>query len=127
MHVDDLPHRLAIGKFDVVEEAAAQESVGQFLLVVRRDDDDRTFFRCDGLVRFVDIEAHSIEFLQQIVGEFDIGLIDLVDQKDGQLFAGERFPQFALLDVPYIALLPVLIFLRISRPNFTFPIGVYSP
>ena len=99
MHVDDFAHRLAIREFDIVEEATAQEGVGQLLLVVRRDDDDRTLLRRNGLVRFVDIEAHPIEFLQQIVGEFDIGLIDLVDQKNGQLFAGERFPQFALLDV----------------------------
>ena len=34
-------HGLGIGEADVVEEAAAQERVGQFLLVVRRDHHDR--------------------------------------------------------------------------------------
>ncbi len=40
MHVDDARHGLLVGKLDVVEEAAAQEGVGQFLFVVRGDDDD---------------------------------------------------------------------------------------
>src|SRR6202034_3867129 len=37
---DDPAHRLRVGKADVVKEAAAQESVGQVLLVVGGDDDD---------------------------------------------------------------------------------------
>src|SRR5262249_7449452 len=40
MHLDDRPHGVDVGEADVVEEAAAQERVGQLLLVVRRDDDD---------------------------------------------------------------------------------------
>ncbi len=39
MHVDDLLHRLEVGEFDIVEEAAAQKCVGQFLLIVGGDDD----------------------------------------------------------------------------------------
>ena len=41
MHVDDRVHRRRVREADVVEEAAAQEGVGQFLLVVRGDDHDR--------------------------------------------------------------------------------------
>jgi hypothetical protein len=41
VHVDDLLHRLGVGELDVVEEAAAQERVGQLLLVVRGDEDER--------------------------------------------------------------------------------------
>ncbi len=82
-----------------MEEAAAQEGVGQFLLVVRGDDHDRAFLRLDPLVRFVDVETHAIEFLQQVVGELDIGLVDLVDQQHGQLFGSESFPQLAAPDV----------------------------
>jgi hypothetical protein len=67
-----------------VEEAAAQEGVGQFLFVVRCDDDDRAFLRRDPLLRFVDVEAHAIEFLQQVVRKLDVGLVDLVDQQHGQ-------------------------------------------
>ena len=85
--VDDLAHRLAVGELDVVEEAAAQERVGQLLLVVRGDHHDRPLGRGDRLVRFVDVEAHAIEFLQQIVGKLDVGLVDLVDQQDRELRA----------------------------------------
>ena len=42
-------HRLLVGEADVVEEAAAQEGVRQFLLVVRGDDDDRPVLRLDRL------------------------------------------------------------------------------
>jgi hypothetical protein len=40
-----------------------------------------------------------IEFLQQVVGELDVGLVDLVDQEDYALVGLERLPQLALLDV----------------------------
>jgi hypothetical protein len=82
-----------------VEEAAAQEGVGQLLLVVRGDDDDRPFHRADRLARLVDVEFHAIELLEEVVGEFDVGLVERVDQQDGKLGAGERLPQLAALDV----------------------------
>ena len=50
-------------------------------------------------MRFVHVERHAIEFLQQVVGEFDIGFVDLVDQQHRKLGCGERLPQFALADV----------------------------
>jgi len=37
MHIDDRAHGVGVREADVVEEAAAQESVGLLLLVVRRD------------------------------------------------------------------------------------------
>ena len=82
-----------------MEEAATQEGVGQLLFVVRGDDDDRAFARLDPLLRFVNVEAHPVEFLKQVVGKLDIGLVDLVDQQHGELGRGEGFPQLALLDV----------------------------
>ena len=85
MDFDDVAHRVVIGELDVMEEAAAQECVGQFLFIVRGNHHDRAFFRFDPLVRFVHVEAHAIEFLQEIVRKFDIGLVDFVDQQDGQL------------------------------------------
>src|SRR3546814_3817487 len=45
------------------------------------------------------MEGHAIEFLEQIVREFDVGLVDLVDQQHGELGRGEGLPQFALADV----------------------------
>ena len=44
-------------------------------------------------------ESVAAEFLQEIVGELDIGLVNFVDQQDGQLRSREGFPQLALLDV----------------------------
>ena len=82
-----------------MEEAAAKERVGQFLFVVRRDDDHRPLDRLHRLAGLVDVEFHPIEFLEKIVGEFDVGLVDLVDQQDGQARRSERFPQFAAFDV----------------------------
>ena len=82
-----------------MEEAAAQERVRQFLFVVRGDDHDRALDRLHRLAGFVDVEFHPIELLQEVVGEFDVGLVDLVDQQHGQLGRGERLPQFAAADV----------------------------
>ena len=42
-------------------------------------------FALIGLVGLVDKELHPIEFLQEVVREFDVGLVDLVDQQDGAL------------------------------------------
>ncbi len=49
--------------------------------------------------RLVDVELHAVELLQQVVGELDVGLVDLVDQQHGALGVGERLPQLALADV----------------------------
>ncbi len=99
VHGHDVAHGLAVGEADVVEEAAAQESVGQVLFVVGRDDDQRTMPRRDGLARFVHVEFHAVQFAQQVVGEFDVGLVDLVDQQDHRLGRLEGLPQRALHDV----------------------------
>src|SRR5208337_2915470 len=76
---DDCAHRVWVRKADVVEEAPAQERVGQLLFVVRRDDDDRPQLRADRFSSLVHVKFHLIEFEQKVVGELDVGLIDLVD------------------------------------------------
>ncbi len=96
---NDLLHRLLVRESDVMEEAAAQECVRQFLLVVRGDDDDRPALGDDGLLGLVDEEFHAVEFLQQVVGELDIRLVDLVDQQHDRRIGREGVPQFAALDV----------------------------
>ena len=69
--------------------------------------------RDNRLAGFIDEELHPVEFEQQIVGELDIGLVNLVDQHDHLLICLERVPQFAADDVvadvmhPRIAQLPV--------------------
>src|SRR5450830_449563 len=97
--VDGLLHRVLVRKLDVVEEAAAQESVRQFLLVVRGDDDQRPVLCAHHLARFVDVEFHPVDFAQQVVGEFDVGFVDLIDQQDLRLVRGKGLPQHALDDV----------------------------
>jgi hypothetical protein len=68
MHADDALHGLLVRELDVVEEAAAQEGVGQFLLVVRGDDDQRPVPGLDGAMQLVAVEFHAVEFAQQVVG-----------------------------------------------------------
>ena len=99
MHLDDGAHGVGVGKADVVEEAAAQERVRQFLFVVGGDDHDRPAPGVDGFAGLVDEELHAVEFLQKIVRELDVGLVDLVDQQHRPLVGGERIPQLAALDV----------------------------
>ena len=67
----------------------------------------------DGLAGLVDVELHAIKFLQQIVGELDIGLVDLIDQQYRPLFGHEGVPQLAALDIvanvpdPFVAELAI--------------------
>ena len=99
MHLDDRGHGVGIGEADIVKKAAAQERVGQFLLIVRGDDHHGTPARFDRLAGFIDEELHAIELEQEIVREFDVSLVDLVDQQDRPLVGNESVPQFAALDV----------------------------
>ena len=46
----------------------------------------------DGFSGLVDEELHAIEFLQQVVRELDVGLVDLVDQQHRALVGDERLP-----------------------------------
>ncbi len=55
--------------------------------------------RAHRLAGLVDEELHPVEFEQQIVGELDVGLVDLVDQQDRAFGGVERLPQLAALDV----------------------------
>ena len=64
MHIDDLPHRIPVGEIDEMEEAAAQERVRQFFLIVTGNNDHRPLFRLNRLARLVNEEFHAIEFLQ---------------------------------------------------------------
>jgi hypothetical protein len=79
---DDLPHERDVGELDVVEDAAAQERVGQLLLVVRRDEDDGPLLRDDLVAGLEHAEAHLVELAQQVVRELEVGLVDLVDEED---------------------------------------------
>src|SRR3546814_13765261 len=76
-----------------MEKTTAQKGVGQFLLVVRGDHDDRPMAGTDGFAGFVHRELHAVELAQQIVGKLDVGLVDLIDQQYRALLADEGLPQ----------------------------------
>ena len=97
--LDDLFQRLHLGETDIMEEAAAQEGVGQLFFVVGGDDDDGAVLGPDRLACLVDEELHLIKLLQQIVRELYVGLVDLVDQQHDLLVGLEGLPQLALADV----------------------------
>ena len=99
MHAHDGTKGLGRGKADEVEKAAAQKGVGQFFFVVGRDDDHGAMGGADGLAGFVNMKLHPVQFLQQVVGKFDVGFVDLVDQKHHAGGGGESLPQFARADV----------------------------
>ncbi|RMN45982.1 hypothetical protein ALQ59_04925 [Pseudomonas syringae pv. apii] len=99
MHIDDALQSCPVREGDVVEEAATQEGVRQFLLVIGGNDDDRALFGFDRFIDFVNVELHLVEFLQQVVGELDVGLVDLVDQQNHPLIGLERLPQLAFFKV----------------------------
>ena len=50
-------------------------------------------------MRLVDVELHPVELAQQVIGELDVGLVDLVDQHDRGGRRRERLPEHAALDV----------------------------
>ena len=116
MHADDGGERVGIGETDVVKEAAPQEGVGQFLLVVRGDDDDGAVLRPHGLAGFVDVELHPVQFLQQVVGKLDVGLVDLVDQQHHAARRFEGLPQLALADVVRHVMHPRIAQLAVAQP-----------
>ena len=96
---DDLRHQLLVRELDVVEHAPAQEGVGQLLLRVGGDDDHRPVSGGDRLPRLRDVELHPVQLPQQVVGELQIRLVDLVNEQDHLLLRGERLPQLPQPDV----------------------------
>src|SRR6266850_6194026 len=95
MYIDNTVHRFAVGKTDVIKKSAPEKGVRQFLFVVRRDDYNRTMPGLNRAARLVDVELHPIELEQQIVREFDVSLVDLVDQQDRRLWRLERLPKLS--------------------------------
>ena len=102
MHCDDRRHRLGVREPNVVEEAPPEEGVGKLFFVVRSDDHHRPDRGANGFTALADVELHAIEFLQKVVGKFDVGLVDLVDQKHRARScraSGEGLPQLSVTDV----------------------------
>ena len=82
-----------------MEDAPAEEGVGELLFRVGGDDDDGPLPGGDGLLGLGDVELHLVQLPQQVVGELQVGLVDLVDEEDHLLVGGEGLSQLAQLDV----------------------------
>ena len=96
---DDLLHLLLRGEGDVVEDAAAQEGVGQLLFRVGRDDDDGALLCLDRFLRLGNVELHLVQLPKEVVGELKIGLVHLVDEQHHLLVGGECLAELAELDI----------------------------
>jgi len=99
-----------------LEKAPPQEGVGQFLFVVRGDDDHGAVQGAHGLAGFVHMELHPVEFLQQVVGKLDVGLVDLVDQQHHLGGCGKGLPQLAAPDVIGHVVHPRIAQLAVAQP-----------
>ena len=84
-----------------MKETTAQKRVWQFLFIVRGDDDDRAVGGADRFARLIDMELHPIEFLQKVVRKFDVGLVDLINQKDDFFIGLKRLPELTFFDVVF--------------------------
>ena len=99
MDPDNLSHQLLVREGDIVEDTPAQEGVGQLLLRVGGDDHHRAVLGGDGLARLRDVELHPVQLPQQVVGELQVRLVNLVDEQNHLLVGGEGLAQLAQLHV----------------------------
>ena len=99
-----------------MEDAPAEEGVGQLLLGVGGDDDDGPLLGGDGLLGLGDVELHLVQLPQQVVGELQVRLVDLVDEQDHLLLRREGLPQLAQLDVLLDVIHPFAAELAVIEP-----------
>ena len=92
MQADDFHLPLELGVVEPEVEAAALQRLGQLARVVRGEDDDRHRRRRD-LPQLGDRDLEVGEQLEQHRLELLVGLVDLVDQQDHRLGAGDRLHQ----------------------------------
>ena len=81
MGAHNLFHQLFIRKVNVMENASSKKRVRQLLLRVGGDDHDGALFGLHRALGLVDIKLHLIQLPEQVIGEFQIRLVDLVNQK----------------------------------------------
>ena len=92
VQADDLHLALELRVVEPEVEAAALQRLGQLARVVRGEDDDRHRRRRD-LAQLGDRDLEVGEQLEQHRLELLVGLVDLVDQQDDRLGAGDRLHQ----------------------------------
>ena len=62
------------------------------------------------------MKLHLVEFLQQVVGELDIGLVNLVDQQHDLFVRGKRLPELAALDIVFHVMHALFAKLAVAQP-----------
>ena len=65
-----------------MENTSPEERIRQLLLRIGCDDHNRAVFRLYGALCLMDIKLHLIQLPEQIVGKFQIGLVDLVNEQN---------------------------------------------
>ena len=53
----------------------------------------------DGLLCLLNIEFHLVHFPEQIVGKFQVSLVDLIDQKHDLVFGQKGLTDFSVFDI----------------------------
>ena len=84
-----------------MKEAAAQEGVRQFFLIIGGDDNQRACLGLNGFAGLVNKKFHPGEILEQVIGELDVGLINLINQQNDAPFMGKSFPEFAAVNIVF--------------------------
>ncbi|MPM96528.1 hypothetical protein SDC9_143692 [bioreactor metagenome] len=96
---DNPLHHGRVGEGNIVEDAAAQKCVRQLLFRVGGDDNEGAVLRPDGFLCLRNVKLHSVQFPQEIVGKFQISLVDLVDQQNHLFFGLKRLAHLSKLDI----------------------------
>jgi hypothetical protein len=112
---DELQLSRGLREAKVNVKAAAKKRIRQLLFAVARDDDDGRVTGRAGddpsepvlalaelvllLREFVDSEGHLVQDVEQVVGEVDIGFVNLVDQYDAALRLADCVAERPELDI----------------------------
>ncbi len=114
MGAHDLLHQRLIREINIMKDTSAQESIRQLLLRIGSNDNDGPVLRLHRSLRLMNVEFHLIQLPEKIVGEFQIRLVDLVDQQNHLLLGLKSLSQLAQLDItrdiidPFLAELAVV-------------------
>ena len=96
---DNIRHQLLARELDVVEDAPAQEGVGKLLFRIGRDNHNRPVVGLHGAACLRDVEFHPVQLPQQVIGKFQVGFVDLIDEQNHLFLVGKRIAQLAQLDI----------------------------
>ena len=82
MDVDNLLHLRLVRKLNIVKDTAAEKGVRQLFFRIGGNDHDGALSGPNGFLCLRNIEFHLVQLPEQVVGELQVCLVDLVDQED---------------------------------------------